>query len=119
MSSPQRIGASPRDKLPTTEKMAKKWLRPITGTIAMASRVLDIWTSAANRPIKNCRARTSGSQGVHTFPATKLQPATISDQVTNENVSTGLLPRLSSRELIFQRLRKPPRNITELTHKTL
>src|SRR5260370_22048040 len=119
MSSPQRIGASPRDRLPSTEKMAKKWLRPITGTIAIASRVLDIWTSAANRPIKNCRARTSASQGDHSFPATKLQPATISDQVAKENISTGLLPRWSSREPRNQRLHQPPRNITEFTHRIL
>src|SRR6266852_1096440 len=119
MSSPQRIGANPRDRLPSTEKMAKKWLRPITGTIAIASRVLDICTSAANRPIKNCRARTSASQGARSFPATKLQPATISDQVTKENISTGLLPRWSSREPRNQRLHQPPRNITEFTHRTL
>src|SRR5213594_2968982 len=97
--------------------MAKKWLRPMTGTMAIARRVLDICTSAARRPIPNCRPSTKDNLKGSKPPETKLQPASKQTQAMKEKLSTGLLPKRSNREPTNQRLLRPPRNDVEETSR--
>ena len=86
---------------------------------AIASPVLDISTSAASRPMRNCSAKTSDSLTGNRPPAADIQPASTAIQAMNANVSTGLLPRRSSRDPRNHRLLSPPRNAVELTSRIL
>src|SRR5215831_17688149 len=83
----------------------------------MANLVLDIWTSAARSPIRNCSESKIGSVTGHRRPARKIQPASTMHQAAKEKVSTGLLPSRSNREPRNHRLLSPPRNETDVTRR--
>src|SRR5882724_1622562 len=77
--------------------------------IAIANRVFDICTSAANKPIRNSSAMTSQSLKVKIPPEREHQPTSTAIHIAKQNVSTGLLPSRSNREPRNHKLLKPPR----------
>src|SRR5262245_20315120 len=85
----------------------------------MASRVLAVTTSAANKPINTCSNNTSDRRDDMAPPASIIQPAAVKTQIQNEKRSTGLLPKASRRQPRNKRLLRPPRNMTEVTNKIL
>src|SRR5262245_29232369 len=85
--------------------------------IAIASRVFDIWTNAASKPIANCNATTIDSLTPTTSPERAIHPAITTIQVLNENVSTGLLPSRSGRGPRNHKLLRPPKYAVEVTSK--
>src|SRR5439155_22014128 len=85
----------------------------------IARRVLDICTSAASSPIKNCNPRMSDRFTEKTPPDSDTQPAKTVTHARNAKVSTGLLPNRSGREPRIQRVLSPPRNDVEVTSMIL
>ena len=118
ISTPHRIGERPIARLPTTENNAKKWSRPITGMMAIASRTFAMLTSAAARPMRNCSASRMGIVGCSAPPASASQPVTMTAHAAMQNIITGRLPRRSRRGPSSHRLLKPPRYAVEITSST-
>ena len=112
------MGDTPSVRLPTTENSAKKWLRPIGGTMAIASRVFASPTSEPARPIKNCSAHASQNGVGHTCAASNTQPTTIPNHASSDAVMIGLLPTRSSRVPSSARLASPPRNAADMASNT-
>src|SRR5262249_29123264 len=83
------------------------------------SRVLDIWTSAASKPMRNCSRSKSGSRTDSAPPERAIHPASTASQAAKQKVKTGLLPNLSKREPRNHRLLNPPRNATDVTSSIL
>src|SRR5690242_12901993 len=91
----------------------------MTGITAIASRVLDICTSAANKPIRNSSAITGQTFSGHKPPEREDQPTSTAIHIANENVSTGLLPSRSNRDPRNHRLLNPPRKGIDVSTRIL
>src|SRR5438876_1137950 len=85
--------------------------------MAIANRVLDICTSAASNPIKNCSTSSDHNFRPKIPPESNIHPASTASQAAKEKVSTGLLPSRSRREPRNHKLLSPPRNAVEVTSR--
>ena len=100
-------------------KSAKKWLRPITGTLPMMIRVLATPKTAPARPPQKFSTPINTGQPGRRPPASRPQPAITTVKKTNDRRSHGLLPVASKRGPAKANPANAPANPRPLNNKII
>src|ERR1017187_4177626 len=94
---PQRTGNTPDTRLVTTVYKAKKWLRPIGGTVAMTRRVFARLKSEILIAAVNWITKIVGKVNGRTRAATEHQQLRCATKTNVASPSSGRLPTRSTR----------------------
>src|ERR1017187_698233 len=94
---PQKIGNTPDTRLVTTVYRAKKWLRPIAGTVAITSRVFARLKSEMLIAAVNWITKMVGEVNGRTRAATEHQQLRCRTKINVAKPSSGRLPTRSTR----------------------